>query len=162
MGRRRISYTKENAIRINVISNPDTGLPLDSSLVTGTYISEGEIKYTNTDFTMSTAFTKNFKRLNIGCELTGIYNINTIISGKSLNQTGTETRLENENSLYKKNLGLGYQFTGVIQYKGNHNINYNLKPFYKSYLNNWNNETSIETFNINSYGLQFGLTYYLQ
>ena len=135
------SYTKENAIRFQVTTNPDTGQPTDSSLITGKYISEGEIKYTNTDFTLGTTFTKNFEMFNLGCEITGIYNVNTTVSGKSLAASGTETRLENEHSLYRKNLGLGYQFNGVVQYKSNQNIIYSLKPFYKSYLNNWNTET---------------------
>jgi hypothetical protein len=148
---------QQNAIRFNVINAEDTLYGPDTSFTTGTYISQGEIKHKSFDFTLSTSFVKPMGNWELGGEVTAIYNYNQKSTGKTLALNGSETRLENEGSnTYKTSLGFGYQLGGVINYTINNRYSLSLRPFYKSYFGDWNTANSVETFRINSYGIQLG------
>ncbi len=138
---------KQDALTKVIISfDPKTNQPIDTSYVTGLLINKGEIKYNMLDIPVYAGVTKNFGTWDFGLELGALFNMSFSAEGKIINQNQDVSRISQEAPIYKDKIGMGIRGSLVIRkYLGN-GIALQVKPTYKTYLN----EIQNSNYNLNT------------
>ncbi len=105
-----------------------------------TYISEGEIRYSTVNGIVQLGYRINNPkkhRIKLAVEGGLMYNMLLRTNGKLLIDEYTVSRVENE-GIYKSSLGIGFAAQLVLEADLTQNSSILLKPYFNSYLTNWN------------------------
>lgn len=133
-------YSAQDAITQMVITfDPSTGVPIDTSLVTGSLINKGEIKYNSIDIPVFIGFTKHYQTWDFGVELGGVFNLNFATKGKIYNELSEISYLDVETDVYKSKLNFGLKTSLLIRKDIGNGFSVQFKPTFKTYFSEINN-----------------------
>ncbi|HPK09607.1 MAG TPA: hypothetical protein PK246_04665 [Saprospiraceae bacterium] len=121
--------------KIIITFDPQTGNPIDTSYVTGKFISEGEVRYNSLDIPLFLGYAQTYGRWNYGLELAALLNLSFKVNGKVIDQNAQISRVETVGDIYKNNIGLGLKACIFAQYQLNNGMSLLLKPSYRQQFN---------------------------
>jgi len=131
----KFNYRQEGLGKIIISFNPETNTPIDTSVVFGTLLSEGEVRYSAVDIPLVLGYQKFHKTWVYGLELGALYNLSFRTSGKILNTDNAESRIEAESFIYRNKLHLGFKGSLVVSKDLGNGFSVHFKPGYRRYLN---------------------------
>jgi len=148
---------KEAITKMIINFDPNTGLPIDTSFVTGNLVNKGEIRYNATDLPLSVGFLSNVQKWNFGAEVSARINLKFSATGKTYNQNLALTRIENEANMYKSNIGLSLKGSVMIGYNIFRKTTVILKPYYLWQTKPVNDASNPVVTKLNNVGVELGV-----
>jgi hypothetical protein len=151
-------YSAEEAITKMVITfDPNTGIPIDTSFITGNIVSQGEIRYNSIDIPVFVGFTKNYNTWDFGVELGGLFNLDFVTEGKIYNEAAEISYLDVEADVYKSSLGVGLKASLLIRKNLKNGLSIQMKPTYKTYFNEINSDQYSLPTKYSVFGINLGI-----
>ena len=148
---------KEAITKMIINFDPNTGLPTDTSFVTGNLVNKGEIRYNAIDLPLSVGFLSNVQKWNFGAEVSARINLKFSAIGKTYNQNLALTRIENEGNMYKSNIGLSLKGSVMIGYHIFRKTTVILKPYYLWQTKPVNDASNPVVTKLNNVGVELGV-----
>ena len=148
---------KEAITKMIINFDPNTGLPTDTSFVTGNLVNKGEIRYNAIDLPLSVGFLSNVQKWNFGAEVSARINLKFSAIGKTYNQNLALTRIENEGNMYKSNIGLSLKGSVMIGYNIFRKTTVILKPYYLWQTKPINDASNPVVTKLNNVGVELGV-----
>jgi len=148
---------KEAITKMIINFDPNTGLPIDTSFVTGNLVNKGEIRYNAIDLPLSVGFLSNVQKWNFGAEVSARINLKFSATGKTYNQNLALTRIENEGNMYKSNIGLSLKGSVMIGYNIFRKTTVILKPYYLWQTKPVNDASNPVVTKLNNVGVELGV-----
>lgn len=136
MSKDRFEKRTDGITKMIVTYNPTDGSAIDTSFVSGSLISKGDLTYHFIDIPFNLGYTISKNKWNYGIELSALLNISTIAEGKMYNKNEGITSIEDQDDIYKSSVGVGYKTSFYIARKLNENTSVHFKPSFKSYIGN--------------------------
>lgn len=152
----RFILISEAITKMIINFDPQTGLPIDTSFVTGSLVNKGEIRYNSVDIPLVVGYLTQHKVWNFGIEAAARYNVHFDAQGKTYNQNLNISRIENEPNMYKSNIGWSGKASFIASYNFDKSTQLLLKPYYWWQFNSINESTNPITTKWSGTGLEFG------
>lgn len=130
----RFNRSREGVTKMIVDLDIETGLPTDTSFVTGNVEDRGLVRYTMLDIPITLGYRRLIGNWSIGAELGLLANISFSAKGKIIAADGSVGRIEDFSPEYKANVGMGYKGSLVLGRYFSNGISLQSKVTYKSYL----------------------------
>jgi len=121
---------------IQIILDPN-GNPIDSTIVTGTIQEEGEKRFTLIDIPVSVGYEHRSGDWGLAVELGATFNLSLSSSGKVVDADSKVVRLEDQDDVFRTNIGLGVQGAVAIHRYLNDHTSIYIKPAFRTYFNDW-------------------------
>lgn len=142
----KFNRSSEEITKMIITFDPATGAPIDTSFVTGKLVNKGEIRYNMLEIPFTFGLVKEYQDWNFGIELSPLYNFNFTAKGKIINDQQIISTIEKEAPVYKTSLGFGAKVSFLIRRKIADGLSVQLKPGFKTYFKNINdNNYSLPT-----------------
>ena len=129
----KFKYEDEGITKIVIDLDPD-GNPIDTSLVSGMFISTGEVRYNMLDIPVFAGISKSMGSWNLGIEAAALINLSFSAEGKIVNQELDIKRADNGTKVYKDGISLGLRGSIVLRRYLSDGFSFHIKPSYKTYL----------------------------
>jgi hypothetical protein len=152
----RFILVNEAITKMIINFDPQTGLPIDTSFVTGNLVNKGEIRYNTVDIPVLVGYLTHHKVWNFGAEVSARYNVYFDAQGKTYNQNLNISRIENEPNMYKSNIGWSGKASFIVSYNFGKSTQFLLKPYYWWQFNPINESNNPITTKWSGTGLEFG------
>ncbi len=147
---------EDAAITKIIIDLDPEGNPIDTNLVSGMFVSTGEVKYNMLDIPVFVGVNRSIGTWDIGFEGSALFNLSFSSNGKIINEQFEVERTESGTTVHKDRLGLGLRGSIVLRKFLNDGLSFHLKPTYKTYLCDLNHETYPVRTKVNIFRLDFG------
>jgi len=135
----KFQFVDEGVTKIVIDLDPE-GNPIDTSLVSGMFVSSGEVRYTMMDIPVFVGLTRSMGSWDVGFEAAALFNLSFSSNGKVLNDQLEVTRTESAPAVYKDKLGMGLRGSVVLRKFLNDGLSFHIKPSFKTYLGEINQE----------------------
>ena len=151
-------YHESNAITKMIITfDAATGIPTDTSFVTGKLINKGEIRYNMVDIPLIVGFVKKYDKWDFGLELAPVFNISFSAKGKIFNDQNQISTIANESPVYKSQVGIGLKASLVARRNIADGLSIQIKPTFKTYFYQLNDQNYGIPINYSLFSLNVGV-----
>ena len=151
-------YSAEDAITKMIITfDPSSGLPIDTSFVTGNLGNQGEVRHNMTDIPVFLGYTKNYGKWDFGIEGGVIFNLDFVAEGKVYDSSLKLSNHENIPDVYKSSVGMGMKASLLIRRNLGNGLSLQFKPGFKTYLGDINGDSYALPTRYKLFGLNIGL-----
>jgi hypothetical protein len=123
-----------SGITQQVVNFDQDNNPIDTMLVSGTFVSSGEVRYNMVDIPIFVGLTKSVGSWDVGLELGALLNISFSATGKVLDEDLEVTTLESTPLAYRDKLGMGLRGSVVLRKYLSGGLSFHVKPTFKTYL----------------------------
>lgn len=153
----KFNHSSEAITKMIITFDPVTGIPTDTSFVTGKLITKGEIRYNSIDIPIVVGFVKNYDKWDFGLEISPVFNLNFSAKGKIFNDKNKISAVEKEPPVYRSGLGMGLKASFLIRRIISDGLYVQLKPTCKTYFNDINDGNYPLPMRYNIFGLNIGV-----
>ena len=153
----KFNHSSEAITKMIITFDPVTGIPTDTSFVTGKLITKGEIRYNSIDIPIVVGFVKNYDKWDFGMEISPVFNLNFSAKGKIFNDKMKISTIDKEPPVYRTGLGMGLKASLLIRRNIADGMYVQLKPTYKTYFNEINDENYPLPVRYNLFGINIGV-----
>ena len=117
-----------------VINLDENGNPIDTSLVSGTFVSAGEVRYNMVDIPIFVGLTKSMGSWDVGIEAAALLNISFSATGKVLDESLEVSTLAETPLASREKIGMGLKGSIVVRKYISNGLSLHVKPTFKTYL----------------------------
>ncbi|MBK7096071.1 MAG: hypothetical protein IPH57_13860 [Saprospiraceae bacterium] len=153
----KFKHSSDAITKMIITFDPVTGIPTDTSFVTGKLVSKGEIRYNSIDIPLIIGFVRKYDKWDFGVEMAPVFNLNFTANGKIFNDKKKISSIDKEPLVYKSGLGLGLKASFVIRRNISDGLSVQLKPTFKTYFNDINDSNYALPMRYNLFGINLGV-----
>ncbi len=151
----KFEYSEEGVTKIVIDLDPE-GNPIDTSIVSGQFVSTGEVRYTTLDLPIFAGFTKSMGAWDVGLEGAALINLSFAAHGKLLDEDLSVRRSEDAPDVYKDKIGLGLRASLVLRKYLSDGFSFHIKPSMKTYLSEINTDAYPLDTKLNLFRMELG------
>jgi hypothetical protein len=153
----KFNHSSEAITKMIITFDPVSGIPADTSFVTGKLVNKGEIRYNSIDIPLIIGFVKKYDKWDFGVEMAPVFNLNFTANGKIFNDKKKISSIDKEPPVYKSGLGLGLKASFVIRRNISDGLYVQLKPTFRTYFNDINDSNYALPMHYNLFGINLGV-----
>ena len=153
--RSRDNFKTEGISRQIINYDPVTGIPIDT--IYETKVINHEILYTNLDLPILMGYEHFAYGWAFGLEVGALLNLKTSNNGFTYNKSLIISSIASQGDVIKTKLGLGVTGSFILRKYLTPNLSIHLKPGFKTYLNDWNDNTYPVKIKSNLYYVNLGV-----
>lgn len=153
----RFNLEREGLTKVVIDYDLLSGIPIDTSFVTGVISNNGLVNYRSIDVPITLGYRKMNKGWSYGLELGTIINLDFKSNGKIINHFGHVSTIEDETPVYKRKLGVGLETSVVLGRSLNNGYSVLSRLTYKNYLTDVNDLSYALPTKISFFRLEVGL-----
>jgi|GEM_PF-3502875 len=157
MSKDRFEQVTDGVTKMIVTSDPASGDAIDTSFVSGSMRSKGDLTYHFIDIPINLGYAFSRNNWSYGIEISGLFNIRTISEGKIYSENEGISSIENEGNIYKKSVGLGMKYSILLAKHFNENYTIQIRPTYKTYLSDISTESYALPTSYNLFSVSVGI-----
>ncbi len=159
--KQKFNHSTPSITKMIITFDEVTGEPIDTSFVTGSIQSKGEIRHNTFEIPMFIGYTQALGSWNIGGEVGPLFNVSISSKGKMFEEALNISRVEDQDGVYESSLGLGFKAAFVVQNHLGNGWAFFVKPSAKWYANDMTVSKYPTKVKLSSYYISIGLKKYL-